>query len=107
MEFHHELDFKATFGNYLQYPHLRYVFILGDSVSLLINNLGGTSVLELHVVAKDAIQWLGEFDLQYQLILIVYKQNGNFHAIFEIKYETRMFFLEWETLSFSFYFSCQ
>ena len=32
----------------------------GDSVALLVNNLGGTSILELHIVAKEAIHWIGE-----------------------------------------------
>ncbi len=26
----------------------------------MVNNLGGTSVMELHIVARDAIQWLGK-----------------------------------------------
>ncbi len=30
------------------------------SVALMVNNLGGTSVLELNIVAKEAIQWLGK-----------------------------------------------
>lgn len=32
----------------------------GDSVAVMINNLGGTSVLELNIVAKEAIAYLGD-----------------------------------------------
>lgn len=32
----------------------------GDHVALMINNLGGTSVLEMNIVAHEAIQWLGK-----------------------------------------------
>ena len=35
------------------------VFIAGMSVALLVNNLGGTSNLELLVMANAAIRYLG------------------------------------------------
>lgn len=31
----------------------------GDSVAVMINNLGGTSILELNIVAKEVIAYLG------------------------------------------------
>ena len=34
----------------------------GDRVALMINNLGGLSVLELNIVAKEAIEYLGNYD---------------------------------------------
>ena len=40
--------------------HFQFHLLADDHISLLVNNLGGTSVLELNIVAKDAIQWLGE-----------------------------------------------
>ena len=38
--------------------------VAGDLVALLVNNLGGTSVLELNIVAKEAISWLGKLNKQ-------------------------------------------
>ena len=32
----------------------------GDSVALMVNNLGGTSVLELNIVANEAVNYLGK-----------------------------------------------
>ena len=33
----------------------------GDSVAVVINNLGGTSYLELSIVARDTVAYLGMF----------------------------------------------
>ena len=32
----------------------------GDRVAIVINNLGGTSYLELSIVARDAVAYLGK-----------------------------------------------
>ena len=37
--------------------------VAGQPVALLVNNLGGTSVLELNIVAKEAIMWLGTYGI--------------------------------------------
>lgn len=34
--------------------------LLGDQVACMINNMGGMSMLELNIVAKEAIHYLGE-----------------------------------------------
>ena len=39
----------------------RFKFASGDRVALMVNNLGGTSVLELNIVAREAIQQLGNY----------------------------------------------
>lgn len=39
------------------------LYITGDSVACMINNLGGTSVLELNIIAKEAIELLGMQDI--------------------------------------------
>lgn len=39
---------------------LNFFFFSGDHVALMVNNLGGSSVLEMNIVAKEAISWLGE-----------------------------------------------
>lgn len=36
------------------------VFMLGDRVALLVNNMGGTSNLEMNIIAWEAINWLGK-----------------------------------------------
>ena len=40
-----------------------FVFMVpsGDNVVLVVNNLGGTSVLELNVVTRAAINYLGMY----------------------------------------------
>ncbi len=39
----------------------RYVCVLGMSVALVVNNLGGTSNLELLLVMNEAISYLGQW----------------------------------------------
>ena len=34
----------------------------GDHVAVMVNNLGGTSVLEMNVVVKEVIDWCSEFE---------------------------------------------
>ena len=36
------------------------VLFLGDKVACMINNLGGMSVLEMNIVAKEALEYLGK-----------------------------------------------
>ena len=36
------------------------VLLTGDHVAVMINNLGGTSVLEMNIVAKEVIDWCGK-----------------------------------------------
>lgn len=38
-------------------------FLKGDKVACMINNLGGTSVLEMSIIAREAIQQLGMKDV--------------------------------------------
>jgi len=40
----------------------------GDAVALMVNNLGGTSVLEMHIIAKEAVVWLEGRGLQVDLV---------------------------------------
>ena len=35
--------------------------MLGDKIGLMVNNLGGTSQLELYIVAREAVQYLSEY----------------------------------------------
>lgn len=35
--------------------------IVGDKIGLMVNNLGGTSQLELFIVAREAVQYLSEY----------------------------------------------
>lgn len=44
-----------------------FKFASGDRVALMVNNLGGTSVLELNIVAREAIQQLGNYANYYQI----------------------------------------
>ena len=39
-----------------------FTLAAGDEVGVVINNLGGTSNLELAVMANDAIRYLGMFN---------------------------------------------
>ena len=39
--------------------------LTGDNLALMVNNLGGTSVLELNIVAHEAVQWLGQFEYSF------------------------------------------
>ncbi|ESO95911.1 hypothetical protein LOTGIDRAFT_175047 [Lottia gigantea] len=40
----------------------------GDSIALVVNNLGGTSVLEINIVANEAIQYLEEKSLHVERV---------------------------------------
>ena len=33
----------------------------GDHAAVMVNNLGGTSVLELNVVVKEVLDWLSKY----------------------------------------------
>ena len=44
-----------------EHSQTRFNLASGDQVALMVNNLGGTSVLELNIVAREAIQQLGEY----------------------------------------------
>ncbi len=46
----------------------RYVCVLGMSVALVVNNLGGTSNLELLLVMKEAISYLGQW-VEFSIVL--------------------------------------
>jgi dihydroxyacetone kinase len=50
--------YKGKVNNPNRYIH-QLLYITGDSVACMINNLGGTSVLELNIIAKEAIELLG------------------------------------------------
>ena len=39
---------------------LKLLWILGDKIGVMVNNFGGTSQLELYVVAREAVQYLSE-----------------------------------------------
>ena len=45
-----------------EHSQTRFNLANGDRVALMVNNLGGTSVLELNIVAREAIQQLGEYE---------------------------------------------
>ena len=42
----------------------------GDEVGVVINNLGGTSNVELAVMANDTIRYLGELTITYNFHII-------------------------------------
>ena len=42
----------------------------GDRVACFLNNLGGTTLLEMNIIAKEAIQYLGEFRTLLLLVKI-------------------------------------
>lgn len=45
--------------------HCSSNLVSGDSVALVVNNLGGTSVLELNIVARAAINYLSKDEQLY------------------------------------------
>ena len=51
-------------GSFKQYLVRVLLFLCsGDNVALMVNNLGGTSYLELNIIARAAVDYLGELDL--------------------------------------------
>ena len=50
------LDDAGIFIYLFSYMHI----YAGDSVALMVNNLGGTSVLELNILANEAVNYLGK-----------------------------------------------
>lgn len=55
-------QFQIMMNNKYKYTNLinTTCWYKGDRVVCMINNLGGTSVLEMSIIAKEAIQQLGK-----------------------------------------------
>jgi triose/dihydroxyacetone kinase / FAD-AMP lyase (cyclizing) len=53
----------------------------GCSVALIVNNLGGLSIMEMYIAAREAIKQLGNISF-YLLFLLVYFRN-NFTFVLE------------------------
>ncbi len=53
--------YNSQNGNFkLGHFYFSMYCITGESVALVVNNLGGTSVLELNIVARAAITYLSK-----------------------------------------------
>ena len=53
---------RCPLGYLLVFVTLRIVlfYILGDRVACMINNLGAMSVLEMNIIAKETLEYLGK-----------------------------------------------
>jgi dihydroxyacetone kinase len=59
-----------TIGNIFKYLNPGTRLPTHRQVALMINNLGGLSVLELHVIAEEVIRQVGDLNLDVRRILI-------------------------------------